>query len=101
PRHPPDLHSLPTRRSSDLHLHVPGDEDVEREPQIVHQPRMHAADLLQPLGRELQPVADLLVGELHQVLVDDVADMLEICGESDEDRKSTRLNSSHVKISYA
>ena len=32
----------------------------------------------------MQPVADLLGRKLHQVLVDDVADMLEIGGERDD-----------------
>src|SRR5436309_8086882 len=39
-------------------------------------------------------------GQLGRV-VDAMRESLEIVGEPVEDRKSTRLNSSHVKISYA
>src|SRR5699024_12875837 len=59
-----DLHSFPTRRSSDLEM-VP----VELR-----------GDVLAPVGRRLTP------GQRQQAA---------------SDRKSTRLNSSHVSISYA
>src|SRR5438874_9947979 len=59
-----DLHSFPTRRSSDL-------------PQGLH--------LLQRIAQV--PGDDAAIGDRYQRLV--------------LDRKSTRLNSSHVEISYA
>src|SRR5207249_9643436 len=59
PAHPPDLHSFPTRRSSDLHLAARPD---------------HA-------NRDLAAIGDKYLPK--------------------QDRKSTRLNSSHVSISYA
>src|SRR5439155_25280843 len=58
----PDLHSFPTRRSSDLGFH--------------HRPVDHELDLIGHLAGETDQVEFI-------------------------DRKSTRLNSSHVAISYA
>src|SRR5207253_9852112 len=86
-----DLHSFPTRRSSDLGdgiaaviegpvLHK-DDAGLERQIELLAD---HAGDV--PVG-ELIPRADI-IGFVDQALVD-------------EDRKSTRLNSSHVAISYA
>src|SRR5204862_7454433 len=83
-RHPRDPHSFPTRRSSDLGSppcgHVAGaqgDHDHSGHRQTHHERviRFHS---------EQQT--------LHQ----------SAAGDSErEDRKSTRLNSSHVEISYA
>src|SRR5690242_21174990 len=72
-RHLPDLHSFPTRRSSDLRGRA------AREPRVK--------DASTPPG-ELTSAA------------------LPVCGsgtlqQSRSDRKSTRLNSSHMSISYA
>src|SRR5436309_8828479 len=84
------LHSFPTRRSSDLAL---GPRRAALRAGV-------AADGAEPgLGRPTLPggtpheeaAADLL--EFRQVMWDDPVPAL--------DRKSTRLNSSHVKISYA
>src|SRR5690606_40191713 len=72
-----DLHSFPTRRSSDLAgrgLRGPGAGSV---PLFGPGPRPRRA-----AGGRQQPCAALALGR-HR------------------DRKSTRLNSSHVKISYA
>src|SRR5690349_23125473 len=66
-----DLHSYPTRRSSDLALEPTGDE-----------------------GRLAERTLDVLSAVLAPVSRDDLTASL-------EDRKSTRLNSSHVEISYA
>ena len=63
------------------HAHVARHEDVQRQRQIVRQPLVHARDLGEALVGEAQIVLDLLGRQLHQVLVDDVADMLEIGGE--------------------
>src|SRR5207302_9402952 len=71
-----DLHSFPTRRSSDLRLAAdPGRGEAGAAGGAQrHEPAPQALD--DPPARELaEPVR--------------------------EDRKSTRLNSSHVKISYA
>src|SRR5690606_41339086 len=68
-----DLHSFPTRRSSDLIA--------------VAQERL--------LGTHIDHALDLIARVGHQVPFDDALDIYT------RDRKSTRLNSSHVKISYA
>src|SRR5690606_42008708 len=84
------LHSFPTRRSSDLHhLHGPPQQRLLRQPVIEQLD--HAVGLAD--------APDLLEG--RKLLV--VFENAEHEGRNDgvEDRKSTRLNSSHVKISYA
>src|SRR5690606_41561663 len=80
-----DLHSFPTRRSSDL--------VVQRE---VALEGVLGRDRLHRLVR------------LHRALVDAARTPVQAGAEAAEarlqllqDRKSTRLNSSHVKISYA
>src|SRR5207302_10048000 len=83
PRPPLDLHSFPTRRSSDLVDFVSGVLTVHRSSWrgIVGTPKS---------GRDRKiPLTDRLKAALkaHRHLRGD--------------RKSTRLNSSHVKISYA
>src|SRR5690606_39298242 len=85
------LHSFPTRRSSDLgdraELGAVRGALVLAHPELVdlragiHEGRMH------------RETGDRLVGN-HPVALAGV-------GARREDRKSTRLNSSHVKISYA
>src|SRR5690625_6229059 len=76
---PRDLHSFPTRRSSDLHRAGAGATA-----------RAHADALL------LGPLDE--VGH-HQEVAREAH--VEDDGDLDIDRKSTRLNSSHVAISYA
>src|SRR5690606_41086790 len=86
-RHPPPLHSFPTRRSSDLHpahtvlpdngglAGIRGSGNIQR--QAVRPHRAGSAQIAAgPGGPGISAGATL-------------------------DRKSTRLNSSHVKISYA
>src|SRR5690606_41394776 len=80
-RHHPDLHSFPTRRSSDLR---PGTA-VHREQRGLHRPAVH---------RQRDP---LLGQPRHPRRRIDRPDP----DGAPADRKSTRLNSSHVKISYA
>src|SRR5690606_39888744 len=93
--------SFPTRRSSDL-----GVEETARSPaeDAEHEPPPDAV-LPGPVRAEPGP-------EDHHPLEADVDDPRALAehtaqaGEEDrdreaEDRKSTRLNSSHVKISYA
>src|SRR5256886_12473218 len=53
--------------------------------------RHHAVELedLRPAGiGEAATLVELLPSQLHQVLVDDVADVLEVADERDQDRKS-------------
>src|SRR5690606_41965212 len=90
PRDPRSLHPFPPRRSSDLNRH-----------NILAQ--LEQADLL--IGAVLLPGAkapnlvrreDLKRMKQGAVVVDVAVDQGDV-----QDRKSTRLNSSHVKISYA
>src|SRR5699024_12559597 len=76
-----DLLSFPTRRSSDLDAvaRVDGADGVEH---------VLRRDVLE------EEAARAGLDRPHHVLV-------EVEGGEDEDRKSTRLNSSHVSISYA
>src|SRR5699024_12844204 len=72
------LHSFPTRRSSDLdhhNIHFDVDEDV-----------LHLG-----VAATLQYTFDFLKA----------SEPLSFTRKYDQDRKSTRLNSSHVSISYA
>src|SRR5699024_11444519 len=87
-------HSFPTRRSSDLMEGLLGNSDGNPD-----------NDLRLADGTQLPPDTS------PEVLHADFADSWRITndqsfftydeGESTEDRKSTRLNSSHVSISYA
>src|SRR5207249_6627479 len=91
------LHSFPTRRSSDL------DEFPD-----ISDPALRGTA---SIGRRLQdPLSELVkidpqhvgVGLYqHDVSSKHLKEMLEGVIESCVDRKSTRLNSSHVSISYA
>src|SRR5207249_10789944 len=84
-----DLHSFPTRRSSDLL------EDAEQstralgasgltDPQLLAIDAVRASCLATPVHGVLSPIQQ---AEREDAIA--------------EDRKSTRLNSSHVSISYA
>src|SRR5690606_41886375 len=76
-----DLHSFPTRRSSDLKTVELAQIDVQR--QIAEQQA-------------------IVIGEaLKHSKIDIVGGEVEFFDRITRDRKSTRLNSSHVKISYA
>src|SRR5688572_31199440 len=83
-RRPPRSTLFPTRRSSDLLDRVARDREV-------------VEDLRPGLGQVRAAVRDVLlalIGDRLVVLVHELA----VAGE---DRKSTRLNSSHSQISYA
>src|SRR5207249_10250867 len=95
-RHDPELHSFPTRRSSDLLESL----QLVQGARVVDERRDAARG---EVGAE--PVAR---GRPDDELVVDVVAARGLDGERDAgradaaaDRKSTRLNSSHVSISYA
>src|SRR5690606_39574652 len=96
---PAALLSFPTRRSSDLVLaRLAG--RIERLPPELHGPvgvRERAGLLGERRGRQHD------VGEVAGLREEDVLhdQHLELRERLSRDRKSTRLNSSHVKISYA
>src|SRR5207249_9735224 len=90
---PPHLHPFPTRRSSDLTAPFLERAAATSNAQDLGRLLQDALDHVSySVGRESQAVLSVhrLVPELNQK---DAAASL--------DRKSTRLNSSHVSISYA
>src|SRR5690606_41133106 len=92
---PRDLHSFPTRRSSDLLEH---DQIARAELAAAPEVLRHAAD--QParsLARDHQHPRQQARGRGLAVGARDHQRAPAV----EQDRKSTRLNSSHVKISYA
>src|SRR5207249_11384927 len=72
--HHPDLHSFPTRRSSDLRIELGKQQHAKEIPLPDEAIGPRGSHLLTPRAFEVDPRGD---------------------------RKSTRLNSSHVSISYA
>src|SRR5699024_12068943 len=98
---PPDHHAFPTRRSSDLHLRVPlGAATAGRHPRGR---RVHLSALRADPGSAQPPPRLLILPEEDVPHVRDVLvqDAYSAGLGRDQDRKSTRLNSSHVSISYA
>src|SRR5690606_41765777 len=90
--HPRDLHSFPTRRSSDL---MRG-RRPRRPPRTPCVPRSKARRQTACAAHERRAVARL--ANRAQAWEQNLLGTL---GPAAQDRKSTRLNSSHVKISYA
>src|SRR5690606_41376105 len=98
---PSDLPSLPTRRSSDL-------AGVDRNSIVIDRVARRAVVSAEPLAgatfatyRELEQRAAATMTDWEIRLSPPVLALSEITfdgEEPDEDRKSTRLNSSHVKI---
>src|SRR5690606_41957775 len=94
---PPLLHPLPTRRSSDLAGIAIADAPLLRvEPSAA----LHGAPPLEIAAHLADSAAFSGLGPLGMADVTRLADRL-VAEGLDLDRKSTRLNSSHVKISYA
>src|SRR5690606_41900096 len=95
-----DLLAFPTRRSSDLGDGLPiffAELEQEKEPAITHNgepsPMIHP---MPPTGNEESPDHSPTVAQ------ESPKDHPEATHKGElSDRKSTRLNSSHVKISYA
>src|SRR5207253_7635070 len=96
-RHPHDPHSLPTRRSSDLSAEikdlVASLDDVGGQLSLQYRAR--------ELAPEGVPAPVFAVLRLQELLVVHPIAGDEVSCKSALDRKSTRLNSSHVAISYA
>src|SRR5690606_42052092 len=86
-----DLHSFPTRRSSDLEI----SGDPTTGPSFAEHLVDTDGDGVKSAQLGPQRIQVPVVGvTLRRVLVDELVQHV-------LDRKSTRLNSSHVKISYA
>src|SRR5690606_40985967 len=97
--HPSTLHPFPTRRSSDLHIarQTPIDPAKLTILQATFDPALldaTGADVI-ILHREWDDEAGVLEATLHDRFGPPLYE------DERLDRKSTRLNSSHVKISYA
>src|SRR5690606_41237019 len=87
---PPMLHSFPTRRSSDLDVVQCVDDDA------LQLSRIHPVPFEASPGRGRAPRREHFAGRAVQPLRSTAIQPVTF-----KDRKSTRLNSSHVKISYA
>src|SRR5204863_3597630 len=91
--------SFPTRRSSDLEsaeiTFVPGDMHVAVEPGATLLEIAEANDMPVEAGCRMGMCGADPIG-----IVDGMASLSPM-GDDERDRKSTRLNSSHVEISYA
>src|SRR5690606_40444102 len=83
---PPDLRSFPTRRSSDLLLY---NQEMLEKSRESSRGRLKHFMAVKEQATELSIHNDLYINQLKAEQ------------EKTIDRKSTRLNSSHVKISYA
>src|SRR3712207_8934145 len=70
-------------------------EPLPQENYVSHEARGHEGDLPQPAPAELLSVAQPLVAQR------DEQEQPEVARGRGQDRKSTRLNSSHANISYA
>src|SRR5205807_10583274 len=93
PRHHPTLHSFPTRRSSDLFEIRKGQSVNLNENQSA--PRRLVCRRL----KTQQPHAPLIqIKKTPGLAAESLPDIFQF---SLQDRKSTRLNSSHLVISYA
>src|SRR5204862_781588 len=88
-----DLHSFPTRRSSDLRF-TPMNDDVRREVQ-----KAKGFDPIELFQHGTPDAAHLRTFLDFRAELSRKSRNVRRCAASD--RKSTRLNSSHVEISYA
>src|SRR5690606_41663406 len=88
-----ELHSVPTRRSSDLHVGVADQPSRQREHLVLMGPHQGGEG---GTVAALRPDDELLLSPLFDRIA-----VFAVTHRRARDRKSTRLNSSHVKISYA
>src|SRR5690606_42166356 len=96
----PYRHPFPTRRSSDLLVPIdaePQPRDERRFEYGAHGRRIR----LFRAEREASAVDDLGIVVAEARRAGNIAIVDDALGRTRLDRKSTRLNSSHVKISYA
>src|SRR5690606_41115132 len=98
-RHPRDLPSFPTRRSSDLGAMTY--QQVRDVVKLLRQSHQQLRDALeQPRSRSADSRTRLMLEGLRSEEQQLQIALARYDAEG-QDRKSTRLNSSHVKISYA
>src|SRR5690606_41294967 len=92
---PQELPAFPTRRSSDLPAQVSIEEESFEQGDAL---RDEIAAFLHAIRTGTEP---LVTGEDGLRALETAMRITELVQRSSRDRKSTRLNSSHVKISYA
>src|SRR5690349_23361913 len=93
------LHSFPTRRSSDLNLDSAFEQALRWKPRVISMAaEADAVALRSRLKKEGLGEIEVVHGAGGAVRV---ATHAEVDFVVSADRKSTRLNSSHVEISYA
>src|SRR5690606_41982144 len=93
-----DLHSFPTRRSSDLEEEA---DYLGYLPPIL-QNVLEYQEIAKAVNPEIIALKQAVNKVLNEQFIQSAEDTLEWREEEFKiDRKSTRLNSSHVKISYA
>src|SRR5439155_23448735 len=101
PSHHHNLHSFPTRRSSDLSSKA-SEEHKRKKEGLVEQLTDSLSNVL--LGEKIPlDVVNAKTGEIIIPANRKITKTLlrKLATAHDQDRKSTRLNSSHVAISYA
>src|SRR5207249_10801443 len=100
-RHDTSPHSFPTRRSSDLSLPKPIHGLAD---QLVRgRPELHPALAIRQLTEVWHHIGvecTLLHGVVHPPVAPHAGHVMVGHMAVEQDRKSTRLNSSHVSISY-
>src|SRR5690606_39946523 len=96
---PQALHSLPTRRSSDL-VRQGADQAVASMSESSERATTTLL-LAEAAGQALKEITNAIsqISERNLVIASASEEQAQVAREVD--RKSTRLNSSHVKISYA
>src|SRR5690606_41845681 len=100
-RHCPHLRSFPTRRSSDLHQLYHQHGLWVSTQQSVTMPGSEGAQSIASAMRRLREAPPEQIGECSVLKITDYAEGAALRPRwLPRDRKSTRLNSSHVKISY-
>src|SRR5690606_41262103 len=95
------LHSFPTRRSSDLYMTDKKNQITQDE---INQILWQACDTFRGILNSATYMNYLLPMLFLKYISDSFEEKYEEFEKQykgDKDRKSTRLNSSHVKISYA
>src|ERR1700722_483120 len=77
------------QRASDTHVLV--SENTKGKFQVFNNALVKHREFSRSFLRELVLVLDLLAGQLHQILVDDVANMFEVDGEGDYLHGASRI----------
>src|SRR5690606_41748222 len=95
------LHPFPTRRSSDLPSSGIASHDEPAPPQLLVQSATKVGAVLDLHALDTDVDSAETAAQRHHGLRASLANEGHRWPSNDTDRKSTRLNSSHVKISYA